>query len=328
MNVAYDLELRGLVKDFGASRAVDRVDLQIRKGEFVSLLGPSGCGKSTTLMMIAGFEQPSGGEILVRGHQVQHLEPNQRNVGIVFQSYALFPHMNVRQNVEYGLKMRKVATTDRARRADEVLRLVHMHQFADRSVRMLSGGQQQRVALARALVIEPDLLLLDEPFSALDRKLREEFQREVRLLQQKLGITTIFVTHDQEEALLMSDRIAVMNGGRIEQCAAPTALYKQPATRFVAGFIGRGSFIPRDAGHLFFRPEDATPVGQGEELRFEGTVQALYFQGSSTLADVHVAGEEEPVLVDVSNLTRGTVLEVGAPLRFGVPAERVRRYAA
>ena len=328
MTVAHDLELRGLVKDFAASRAVDRVDLQIRKGEFVSLLGPSGCGKSTTLMMIAGFEQPSAGEILVRGQQVQNLEPNERNVGIVFQSYALFPHMNVRQNVEYGLKMRKVAPAERARRADEVLRLVHMHQFAERSVRMLSGGQQQRVALARALVIEPDLLLLDEPFSALDRKLREEFQREVRLLQQKLGITTIFVTHDQEEALLMSDRIAVMNGGRIEQCAAPTTLYKQPATRFVASFIGRGSFIPHDAGHLFFRPEDVAPVGQGEHLRFEGTVQALYFQGSSTLADVHVAGEEETVLVDVSNLTRGTALEVGAPVHFGVPADRVRRYLA
>jgi ABC-type Fe3+/spermidine/putrescine transport system ATPase subunit len=328
MTQAYDLELKSLVKDFGASRAVDHVDLRIRKGEFVSLLGPSGCGKSTTLMMIAGFEQPSAGEILVRGQQVQHLEPNERNVGIVFQAYALFPHMSVRQNVEYGLKMRKVAPADRARRVDEILKLVHMHQFAERSIRQLSGGQQQRVALARALVIEPDLLLLDEPFSALDRKLREEFQREVRLLQRKLGITTIFVTHDQEEALLMSDRIAVMSGGRIEQCAAPTTLYQQPATRFVASFIGRGSFIPGDAGHSFFRPEDAVSSLEHGGLNFDGTIQALYFKGSSTLADVKVDGHNDPLLIEVSSLHKGESLEIGAPVRFSVPAERVRSYSA
>ena len=327
MTSPYDLELRGLVKDFGASRAVDHVDLQIRKGEFVSLLGPSGCGKSTTLMMIAGFEQPTGGEILVRGQQVQHLEPNRRNVGIVFQSYALFPHMTVRQNVEYGLKMRKVAAELRARRVEEVLRLVHMHDFADRSTRQLSGGQQQRVALARALVIEPDLLLLDEPFSALDRKLREEFQREVRLLQKKLGITTIFVTHDQEEALLMSDRIAVMRGGRIEQCATPMVLYQEPATRFVASFIGRGSFIPGGSGNHFFRPEDVVPHLEGDGLVFEGSVQAIYFQGSSTLADVQVPGQEDTLLVEVSNFGKGQPLDVGSSVAFRVPKERLRNYA-
>ena len=244
----------------------------------------------------------------------------------MFQSYALFPHMSVRQNVEYGLRMRKVAPTERVRRVDEMLRMVHMHEFADRSTRQLSGGQQQRVALARALVIEPDLLLLDEPFSALDRKLREEFQREVRLLQKKLGITTIFVTHDQEEALLMSDRIAVMNRGRIEQCAAPMTLYQQPATQFVAGFIGRGSFVPGDAGQIFFRPEDANPALDGERYAFAGIVQALYFQGSSTLADVQVDGMGKTLLIEVSTWPRDGALEVGSTLRFSVPEQKVRSF--
>ncbi len=329
MTTPFDLELKDLGKEFGTSRAVDQVSLQINKGEFVSLLGPSGCGKSTTLMMIAGFEQPTSGEILVRGNPVHHLEPNQRNVGIVFQSYALFPHMTVRQNVEYGLKMRKVAAAERTRRVDEMLKLVHMHEYADRSTRQLSGGQQQRVALARALVIEPDLLLLDEPFSALDRKLREEFQREVRLLQKKLGITTIFVTHDQEEALLMSDRIAVMSHGRVEQCATPVTLYRDPATRFVADFIGRGSFfVPDDASRqMFFRPEDAVAHREGAGYSFDGVVQALYFQGSATLADVQLHGSESTMLVDVSPWLKSATLDVGSPFSFSVPPDRVREFS-
>lgn len=330
MNQVFDLELKGLVKAFGDSRAVDQVDLQITKGEFVSLLGPSGCGKSTTLMMIAGFEQPTGGDILVRGRQVQHLEPNERNVGIVFQSYALFPHMTVRQNVEYGLRMRKTPPQERRRRVDDMLRLVHMHEFAERNTRQLSGGQQQRVALARALVIEPDLLLLDEPFSALDRKLREEFQREVRALQKTLGITTIFVTHDQEEALLMSDRIAVMSRGRIQQCATPLALYQEPANAFVAGFIGRGTFMADSAagGHqLFFRPEDVSPRPGTDDLSFSGEVLAVYFQGASTLAEVQVPGAASAVLIDATPWLRDQPLQVGAPLRFHVPRHRVRAFA-
>lgn len=239
-----DLALRGLGKRFGASTAVSDVNLDIKKGEFISLLGPSGCGKSTTLMMIAGFEDPSEGEILIRGKRVDHLQVEQRNIGIVFQSYALFPHMTVWKNVEYGLKMRNVPTDERKQRVEKILRMVHMVDYASRLPRDLSGGQQQRVALARALVIEPDLLLLDEPFSALDRSLREDLQREVRALQKALNITTLFVTHDQDEALLMSDRIAVMKAGRIEQCAMPAVLYQQPATHFVASFVGRGTFIP------------------------------------------------------------------------------------
>ena len=330
MNQVFDLELKGLVKEFAGSRAVDQVDLQINKGEFVSLLGPSGCGKSTTLMMIAGFEQPTGGDILVRGRQVQHLEPNERNVGIVFQSYALFPHMTVRQNVEYGLRMRKTPPEERRRRVDDMLRLVHMHEFAERNTRQLSGGQQQRVALARALVIEPDLLLLDEPFSALDRKLREEFQREVRMLQKTLGITTIFVTHDQEEALLMSDRIAVMSRGRIQQCASPLALYQEPANEFVAGFIGRGTFVAdgASAGQLFFRPEDVSPRSGTDDLNFSGQVMALYFQGASTLAEVQVPGAESAMLIDATPWLREAALEVGAPLQFHVPRHKVRAFRA
>lgn len=337
MTHTFDLELKNLGKDFGASRAVDKVSLQIGKGEFVSLLGPSGCGKSTTLMMIAGFEQPSTGEILVRGNPVHHLEPNQRNVGIVFQSYALFPHMSVRQNVEYGLKMRKVSAAERTKRVDDMLKLVHMHEYAERSTRQLSGGQQQRVALARALVIEPDLLLLDEPFSALDRKLREEFQREVRLLQKKLGITTIFVTHDQEEALLMSDRIAVMSHGRVEQCASPVSLYRDPATSFVANFIGRGSFFSPSTGSspgagggspkLFFRPEDAEAASESAAYSFEGVVQAVYFQGSATLADVKVSDVNDTLLVDVSPWLRHDTVEPGSPLRFSVPRSKIREFA-
>ena len=243
MNEHTDLALRGLLKRFGTSTAVRDVNLDIKKGEFISLLGPSGCGKSTTLMMIAGFEDPSEGEILIRGKRVDHLQVEQRNIGIVFQSYALFPHMTVWKNVEYGLKMRNVRAEERKQRVEKILRMVHMVDYASRLPRDLSGGQQQRVALARALVIEPDLLLLDEPFSALDRSLREDLQREVRALQKALNITTLFVTHDQDEALLMSDRIAVMKAGRIEQCATPAVLYNQPATHFVASFVGRGTFI-------------------------------------------------------------------------------------
>ncbi len=330
MNQVFDLELKGLVKTFGGSRAVDQVDLQIAKGEFVSLLGPSGCGKSTTLMMIAGFEQPSGGEILVRERQVHHLEPNERNVGIVFQSYALFPHMTVRQNVEYGLRMRKTPPEERRRRVDDMLRLVHMHEHAERSTRQLSGGQQQRVALARALVIEPDLLLLDEPFSALDRKLREEFQREVRVLQKTLGITTIFVTHDQEEALLMSDRIAVMSHGKIQQCATPLTLYQDPANEFVAGFIGRGTFVAdsSSARKLFFRPEDVSPRAGADDLGFSGQVVAMYFQGASTLAEVQVPGAGSAMLIDATPWLREASLEVGAPLQFHVPRHKVRAFGA
>ncbi|MBB5216609.1 ABC transporter ATP-binding protein [Parapusillimonas granuli] len=359
MNHTYDLELSDVVKDFGGTRVVDRLNISIEKGEFISLLGPSGCGKSTTLMMIAGFEGLSDGQVKVRGNRIDHLLPERRNIGIVFQAYALFPHMSVRQNVEYGLKMRKVPAAERKSRAGKLLDLVHMTAFSDRYPRQLSGGQQQRVALARALVTEPSILLLDEPFSALDRQLREDLQREVRALQRSLGITTIFVTHDQDEALLMSDRIAVMNRGKVEQCAAPQNLYKSPATEFVARFIGRGTFLDGtavaggaagltidtpigqvqgmkgpDAGsknvRLFFRPEDVTsdPVGEMDRgLAITGPVRAVYFQGASTTAEVLVAGLDAPLLFDASEMVRHRSLSEGDTLSLHVPRTKIHVFA-
>ena len=232
------LKLEKLVKRFGAHAAVDGVDLAVAPGEFVTLLGPSGCGKTTTLNLIAGFLLPDGGHIQLGGRLVESLPPFQRDLGMVFQDYALFPHMSVADNVAFGLRMRKVAKDEISRRVGEALALVKLEGYGGRRPNQLSGGQRQRVALARALVIRPTMLLLDEPLSNLDLKLREEMRTEISSLQRRLGIATVFVTHDQGEALTMSDRIAVMRDGRIEQLGAPAEIYERPATRFVAGFIG------------------------------------------------------------------------------------------
>lgn len=357
---SFDLQLRDIQKRYDEAVVVSRFNLDIEKGEFVSLLGPSGCGKSTTLMMIAGFEMPSAGEILIRDRRVDMLAPENRRVGMMFQSYALFPHMSVSGNVEYGLKMRNVPKPERVPRVRRALEMVHMDRFIDRSPRMLSGGQQQRVALARALVTEPDILLLDEPFSALDRKLREDLQIEVRSLQRSLGITTIFVTHDQDEALLMSDRVVVMNGGRIEQCASPRELYQAPATEFVASFIGRGTFIdgqvvqvsagqarvethlglvvvPVDAGQgngacrLFFRPEDAQLLAESDGvlagLTVVASVKTVYFQGATTMVELAVPNSTDTVVVDASREARTRALESGAQVTLHVPANRLRMFS-
>jgi putative spermidine/putrescine transport system ATP-binding protein len=238
-----DLELNNITKAYGGTAVVKGISLSVVPGEFISLLGPSGCGKTTTLSMIAGFEMPTSGEILVRGRRIDSLAPEKRDSGMVFQSYALFPHMTVAENIAFGLKMRRRPKADilsRVRRTAELVRIEHL---LERQPRELSGGQQQRVALARALIIEPALLLLDEPFGALDKQLREDLQIEVKTLLKRLGVTTIFVTHDQDEAMSMSDRIAVMNAGVIEQIASPKTLYQQPATRFVADFIGKANFL-------------------------------------------------------------------------------------
>lgn len=232
------LRLEKLVKRFGAHAAVDGIDLAVAPGEFVTLLGPSGCGKTTTLNLVAGFLAPDGGHIRLGGKLVEDLPPFQRDLGMVFQDYALFPHMTVADNVAFGLKMRKMAKDEIGRRVAEALVLVKLDGFGGRRPNQLSGGQRQRVALARALVIRPTMLLLDEPLSNLDLKLREEMRTEISSLQRRLGIATVFVTHDQGEALTMSDRIAVMRDGRIEQLGAPAEIYERPATRFVAGFIG------------------------------------------------------------------------------------------
>jgi spermidine/putrescine ABC transporter ATP-binding subunit len=238
-----DLRLEKVFKSFGSVVAVRDVSLDIARGTIVSLLGPSGCGKTTTLRLIAGFEQPSAGDVYIRGRRVTGVPPYRRDFGMVFQSYALFPHLTVMENVAFGLKMRRVPRSDRGTAANEALALVKLGALAERYPRQLSGGQQQRVALARAIVIKPAVLLLDEPLGALDKMLREEMQVELRELQQRLAITTVFVTHDQEEALTLSDRVAVMRNGVIEQIGAPRDIYDRPATEFVAGFLGASNFL-------------------------------------------------------------------------------------
>lgn len=232
------LELTNIYKSFGASVAVENFNLSVKQGEFVSFLGPSGCGKTTTLRMIAGFELPTSGAIAINGRDLTFVPPNKRNVGMVFQSYALFPNMTVAQNVGYGLKIAGKPKSEIEARVREMLSLIQMEKFSNRYPYQLSGGQQQRVALARALAIRPEVLLLDEPLSALDAKIRFELRQEIRRIQQQLDITTIYVTHDQEEALSLSDRIVVMSHGKIEQVGTPFEIYNFPKTRFVANFVG------------------------------------------------------------------------------------------
>ena len=238
-----DVRLERVRKNFGAVVAVNDVSLDIERGTIFSLLGPSGCGKTTTLRLIAGFEQPNAGEVYIRGQRVTAIPPYRRDFSMVFQSYALFPHLNVAENVAFGLRMRRVPRVERGAAVSEALELVKLGALADRYPRQLSGGQQQRVALARAMVIKPAVLLLDEPLGALDKMLREEMQVELRSLQQRLGITAVFVTHDQEEALTLSDRVAVMRNGVIEQIGAPREIYDRPCNEFVAGFLGASNFL-------------------------------------------------------------------------------------
>ncbi len=238
-----ELELRAVRKTFGRTVAVDGIDLTVDRSEFVALLGPSGCGKTTTLRVVAGFEPPDAGEVLIRQRNITDLPPYRRDIGIVFQSYALFPHMTVFDNVAYGLRRRGVARAEIQRKVGAVLDMTQLQRFAGRYPRQLSGGQQQRVAVARAIVIQPSVLLLDEPLSNLDAKLREEMRGELRRLQQRLEIATIFVTHDQDEALSMATRVAVMHDGHIEQIGTPEEIYDRPRTRFVATFIGGCNFL-------------------------------------------------------------------------------------
>ena len=267
------VELQDVTKRFGATVAVDQLNLSVRAGEFLSLLGPSGCGKTTTLRMLAGFEQPDEGFIRISGQYVQGIPPYKRDVNTVFQAYALFPHMTVAENVAYGLRQKGVGKSETSTRVAEALDMVKMSKLSGRKPRQMSGGQQQRVALARALVNRPSVLLLDEPLGALDRKLREEMQIELKLLQSQLGITFIFVTHDQEEAMSMSDRIAIMLEGHVEQLADPETVYERPTSAFVAGFIGRNNFwrgvatsdgVRADDGTLFVVAKFDEQVAAGE----------------------------------------------------------------
>jgi putative spermidine/putrescine transport system ATP-binding protein len=268
------LVLEALAKRYGSALAVERVDLDVRQGEMVALLGPSGCGKTTTLRMVAGFVEPSAGRVLIGGADVTRSPPHARDTGMVFQSYALFPHMTVAANVAFGLEMRRVGRAEAAQRVREVLRLVRLEGLEDRLPRQLSGGQQQRVALARALVVNPAVFLLDEPLSNLDAKLRGEVRMEIRALQQRLGLTTLIVTHDQEEALTMADRLVVMDRGRVRQVGTAEELYERPADPFVAGFVGRCNLVEgRVEGAGRFRAEtgallpcDAAPASAGRHI--------------------------------------------------------------
>ena len=289
------VQLDAVRKVFGETEAVAGVDLDIADGEFFSMLGPSGSGKTTTLRMIAGFEQPTSGRILLHGHDVTGVPPFDRDVNTVFQDYALFPHMNVADNVGYGLMVRRVDRSERERRVTDALRMVRLAGFGGRKPSQLSGGQRQRVALARALVNRPRVLLLDEPLGALDLKLREEMQIELKAIQQQVGITFIYVTHDQEEALTMSDRLAVFNEGRIEQVGTPADVYERPTTPFVAGFVGTSNLLRGDAaravigseGTFTVRPEKIRISGPdapvaADEISAMGEIRDVIYLGSDT----------------------------------------------
>jgi putative spermidine/putrescine transport system ATP-binding protein len=321
------LVLTGIQKRFGSTYAVHDFDLVAEKGEFVSFLGPSGCGKTTTLRMIAGFEQPTAGTISISGNDVTSSPPNRRNIGMVFQSYALFPNMTVADNIGFGLRVRKRPKDQIRKRVDELLGLINLPDKGGRFPYQLSGGQQQRVALARALAVEPEVLLLDEPLSALDAKIRVALRKEIRAIQRQFGITTVYVTHDQEEALSLSDRVVVMSEGRIEQIGPPPEIYNFPATPFVASFVGtlnllqatvvdgptarlsvegqeiRGARPGTGSGQrvtVALRPE-AVEIGEGGgSNRLRGTVEDVSFLGSIVRTRVRI-GEKETLSFDTFN---------------------------
>ena len=350
------LKLRAIRKRYAAADVLTGIDLEIAGGEFLTILGPSGSGKTTLLKIVAGFEHANAGEILLDGKNIAAVDPAARNIGMVFQHYALFPHMTVRDNVAFPLRMRNLPRDEISSRVVEALGLVRLADFADRYPKQLSGGQQQRVALARAIVYRPALLLLDEPFGALDRKLREQMQLEVRSLQQQLGLTTLFITHDQEEALVMSDRIAVMNHGRLEQIGRPSEVYERPATRFVADFIGESNILsgtlvlgvrgaelhvhpdlkiplaePVDEAHLgeparvLIRPERLSDQTDGtcraDDISLTGQVTELVYVGTALKCRVRTVGGIE-LLARFGASARHNQLRVGSVMTLGFkPAE-------
>ncbi|WP_129727961.1 ABC transporter ATP-binding protein [Ectobacillus funiculus] len=289
------ITIEAVEKEFGDTVVIPPLSLQIQEGEFLTILGPSGCGKTTLLRMIAGFEQPTGGSIFLDGENIVDLPPYKRDMNLVFQHYALFPHMTVEQNIRFGLKMKKIPAVGQRKRAGEAMRLTQLTALSNRKPSQLSGGQQQRVAIARAIVNNPKVLLLDEPLGALDFKLRKDLQRELKQLQRNLGITFVYVTHDQEEAMSMSDRIAVMNEGRIEQLGTPQEIYHQPKTLFVASFIGENNIMEVRSSHIAVRPErmhirllDESTVVEGrictiEDTEFVGSMEKLYVRDKETL---------------------------------------------
>jgi putative spermidine/putrescine transport system ATP-binding protein len=312
------VSLRGVTKRFGDVTAVAGVDLDIAEGEFFSMLGPSGSGKTTMLRMIAGFELPTAGTVLLKGRDVTRLPPFDRDVNTVFQDYALFPHMSVAQNIAYGLRVRRVPKVERNRRVEEALASVRLDEFGARRPNQLSGGQRQRVALARALVNRPAVLLLDEPLGALDLKLREEMQVELKAIQQQVGITFIFVTHDQQEALTMSDRIAVFADGGIEQVGTPTEIYERPTTQFVAGFVGTSNVLPPAAAHVLVG-RDTTCTIRPEHIRIvtTGTPPGPDdMHTTATVRDVQYLGAFVRVRADTADGTR-LVADVSSAIGVG-----------
>jgi spermidine/putrescine transport system ATP-binding protein len=343
------IELRGLTKRFGEV-AVDNIDLTVASGEFFSLLGPSGCGKTTTLRLIAGFEQPTSGQILLDGVDVSDVPPHRRKVNTVFQSYALFPFLDVFDNVAFGLHHRAVSKADLRRRVNEALDLVHMSSFAKRRPGQLSGGQQQRVALARALVLNPAVLLLDEPLGALDAKLRRSLKVELKALQERVGITFLYVTHDQEEALTMSDRLAVMNAGRIVQIGTPRQVYEEPADTYVADFLGAANLMEVEvvgagtlrigdfalsserceaglagAAHAVIRPERVRiePHGSAGDNRMPAMVERVVFLGAATQVMLRLA-PGVPLQALVQNDGEHPDLAQGTPVHVYLPPDAVR----
>ncbi|MCE8513651.1 ABC transporter ATP-binding protein [Ruegeria pomeroyi] len=294
------LRIEGVSKYFGAFRAVNEVDLEIRKGEFLTLLGPSGSGKTTLLMMIAGFLDITSGDIALDGSSIAEVPAEKRNFGMVFQGYALFPHMTVRDNIGYALSVRKRPEAEIRARVDEMLELVQLQDFANRKPGQLSGGQQQRVALARALCFAPPVLLLDEPLGALDKKLRVEVQEQLKDIHRRVGTTFIYVTHDQEEALSMSDRIVIMRDGAIEQVGSPQELYERPATRFAASFLGKSNFIHQNGRAYALRPEKIDiHLGSGhQQARRSGTITSITYFGSMQRIIVETT-EAEQIEVDI-----------------------------
>jgi putative spermidine/putrescine transport system ATP-binding protein len=328
---AIAVRFAGVSRYFGAVRAVDGVSFEIQDGEFFSMLGPSGSGKTTCLRLIAGFEQPDAGNIVIHGVNVEGVPPYQRDVNTVFQDYALFPHMTVAENVEYGLMIRKVATPERRRRAQEMLGLVKLEAMGARKPNQLSGGQRQRVALARALINRPGVLLLDEPLGALDLKLREQMQEELKTLQRQVGITFIYVTHDQGEALAMSDRLAVFNHGRIEQIGTPAEIYEHPVTAFVAGFVGVSNVcsgelarrLTASASAFAIRPEKITMIAVSEQepdgwLCATGRIRAVTYHGATTRYAVALDDGGE-LAVMRQNAGGGHDAHVGESVRLAWP---------
>lgn len=327
---AFDVQLKGVRKWYGPVAAVKGIDLAITRGEMVSFLGPSGCGKTTTLRMIAGLEEPDEGEIVIRGATMNDIPTYRRNIGMVFQNYALFPHMTVYDNIAFGLAMRKKSRSEIAAQVKEVMSLVRLETMADRLPSQLSGGQRQRVALARALVTKPDVLLLDEPLGALDKKLREQMQIEIRMLQREVGITTVFVTHDQEEALTLSDRIVVMDGGSIVQMGSPQEIYQRPATPFVADFIGVSNAIAAVAGERTVDWLEVSLRESGARLRAspEETAQAGQAVEISVRPENIVLGDPQAEGYNVLQGEVSHVIYTGAFTYFHLDAGRGAKFIA